>query len=202
MSPKYEIVRFKSTNIFLNRVKVSKRNEDIETVHQARDGEDDEAVFMKDRSVFKLYNEDSNKHLMKCFKEDLQFSKIIKTISKKMDVEVEFAAITDKLFENYVRIINIFDYYSGTSNNYPTISMNDFTSFAKQCKILDDSYINLSQLDLLLVATCVSNNEWINSAEKDLQRYEFVEMVVRLANFRYVEKGLVKTTVEGIERCL
>ena len=33
LSPKYEVVRFKSTNIFLNRVFVKKRLEDIETVH-------------------------------------------------------------------------------------------------------------------------------------------------------------------------
>lgn len=33
LSPKHEVVRFKSTNIFLNRVKVYKRLEDIETVH-------------------------------------------------------------------------------------------------------------------------------------------------------------------------
>mmetsp|Transcript_39158 Transcript_39158/g.51233 ORF Transcript_39158/g.51233 Transcript_39158/m.51233 type:complete len:92 (+) Transcript_39158:240-515(+) len=33
LSPQHEVVRFKSTNIFLNRVKVNKRLEDIETVH-------------------------------------------------------------------------------------------------------------------------------------------------------------------------
>ena len=33
LSPKHEVVRFKSTNTFLNRVKVTKRLEDIEMVH-------------------------------------------------------------------------------------------------------------------------------------------------------------------------
>ena len=94
-------------------------------------------------------------------------------------------------------LLNIFDYYSGTSN-YPTISMNDFTSFANATGILDGKIVNLSALDLILVATCVSTNEYINSAEKDLQRYEFVEMIVRVANFRYKEQGFVTTTCEGI----
>lgn len=201
LSPKFDIVRFKSTNVFLNRVRVEKRLEDIEAVYTAKDGEEDEAVFMKDRSVFKLYREDSQIFLSQCFEEDIQFSKIIKTISKKADVENEFADIKDKLFEHYVRIINVFDYYSGISN-YPTISMNDFTSFSSACKILDHNYVNLAALDLLLVATCVSINQWVNSAEKDLQRYEFVEMVVRVGNFRYKESGLVKTTAEAIERTL
>ena len=100
-----------------------------------------------------------------------------------------------------MRILNIFNYYSGCSS-YPTISMNDFTSFANQCKILDHNYIGLAALDLLLVATCVSINQYVNSAEKDLQRYEFLEMIVRVANFRYKEQGLAKNTVEAIERLM
>lgn len=60
LSPSHEIVRFKTTNVFLNRIHVKKRLDDIETVHQARDGEEDEAVFMKDRSVFRDYRDQSD----------------------------------------------------------------------------------------------------------------------------------------------
>lgn len=70
LSPKYEVVRFKQTQIFLNRIKVNKRLEMIETVFQAKDGEEDEAVFMKDRSVFRDYREDTQPYLLKCFEED------------------------------------------------------------------------------------------------------------------------------------
>lgn len=85
-----------------------------------------------------------------------------------------------------MRLINIFDYYSGRSN-YPTISMNDFTSFAGACNITDPEYVKLADLDLILVATCVSHHQYVNSAEKDLQRYEFVEMICRVADFRYLK---------------
>ena len=129
LSPQHEIVRFKSTNVFLNRVKVSRRLDDIETVHQAKDGEEDEAVFMKDRSEFRDYREDTEAHLRKMFDEDMQFGKIYRTINKKEDVEAVYTSIKEKLFEHYVRILNIFDFYSGFSS-YPTISMNDFTSFS------------------------------------------------------------------------
>ena len=63
LSPNYEVVRFKSTNIFLNRIYIFKRLEDIETVHMAKAGDEIEEVFMKDRSVFKEYREDSQLHL-------------------------------------------------------------------------------------------------------------------------------------------
>lgn len=121
---------------------------------------------MKDRSVFKDYKEDTDAYLKKCFEEDVQFSKIHKTVGKKSE-EGELKAILDLLFEHYERITNVFDYYSGISS-YPTISMNDFTSFASHTKILDKVYIGLTELDLLLVATCVSINTYVNSAEKDL----------------------------------
>ena len=70
--------------------------------------------------------------------------------------------IKDKLYSHYVRILNIFTYYSGTSS-YPTISLNDFTSFASHCQILDHHYIGLAALDLIRVATCVSTNQYVNS---------------------------------------
>ena len=59
LSPNYEVVRFKSTNIFLNRIVVGRRLVDVETVHIAKDIDDIEPVFMKDRSVFRDYREDT-----------------------------------------------------------------------------------------------------------------------------------------------
>lgn len=72
-------------------------------------------------------------------------------------MEEEEFAIKEILFSEYAKIINVFGFYSGRSS-YPTISMNDFTSFSSECKILDNNYIGLAALDLLLVATCVSIN--------------------------------------------
>ena len=72
LSPHYEVVRFKKTNIFLNRIFITKRLEDVETVHTAKAIDEDEPVFIKDRSVFKLYRESEKeqKFLRKCLEED------------------------------------------------------------------------------------------------------------------------------------
>jgi len=85
LSPHYEVVRFKNTSIFLNRVLVGKRLEDVDTVHQAKDADIEEPVFMKDRSVFRDYREDTQAFLKKCFDEDIYFGKIIRTIKKGAD---------------------------------------------------------------------------------------------------------------------
>mmetsp|Transcript_4014 Transcript_4014/g.5330 ORF Transcript_4014/g.5330 Transcript_4014/m.5330 type:complete len:177 (-) Transcript_4014:1161-1691(-) len=157
LSPNYEVIRFKSTNIFLNRIVVGKRLMDIETVHVAKNDDDIEPVFMKDRSVFKDYREDTHGFLERCFEQDFEFSKIPRTMKKGSNAEKELKEIKELLFENYVRIHNIFDFYSGSSA-YPTLSMNDFTSFANTTKILDGEVINLAALDLILVAACVSHH--------------------------------------------
>ena len=72
LSPKYEVVRFKKTNVFLNRITVMPRLEDnLDTVFVAKDAIDVEDVFMKDRSVFKDFREDTDEYLQKCFDQDM-----------------------------------------------------------------------------------------------------------------------------------
>ena len=201
LSPNYEVVRFKSTNIFLNRIEVSRRLVDIETVHIAKGVDDVEPVFMKDRSVFKDYREDTQAFLQKCFNEDFSFSKITRLVKKGNDFDHEVARIKELLFEHYIRIINIFYFYSGSSS-YPFITMNDFTSFSHATKILDGEIIKLADLDLILVASCVSHHQYVNSATLDMTRYEFIEMIVRVAQDRYRLTKVCRTLCEGIEKTL
>lgn len=102
LSPNYEVVRFKSTNIFLNRIFVTKRLEDVETVHVAKAGAEEEAVFMKERSVFRTYREDTQAYLRSCFEEDFQFGKIPRTVKKGAEHDKEVDKIKDLLFMHYV----------------------------------------------------------------------------------------------------
>jgi hypothetical protein len=164
LSPKYEVIRFKNTNVFLNRIIVKRRIKDMDTVHMAKDADDDEAVFMKDRSVFRDFIENTPQRLRKAFDEDIQFSKIHKTC--KSD-EVELKKITDCLFSYYEKIMNVFHYYIGIST-YPRISMNDFTSFSQKCYFMDNRTINLAALDRILITTNVAVHNYTSSAERDL----------------------------------
>ena len=200
LSPNYDVVRFKNTNMFLNRIVVSKRLEEIETVFISNTNALDEAVFMKERSIFKDFKEDTDDHLKQCFEQDMQWGKIARTV-RKGDVEKEFKKIKETLLKHYKRIVNIYTYYMGISS-FPTISMNDFNSLAKHTGILDGVIMDQASFDLIYVATCVSNHSYSSSAERDLQRYELFEIIVRIANHRYKERGKVKTCSEGIEKTL
>ena len=156
LSPAHEVVRFKKTNVYLNRIVVQSRLEDIDTVHIARDAMDEEAIFMKDRSVFGPYREDTTAFLRKCFEQDMEYAKIGRLYKKSPEM---YDKVQETLFSHYVQLCNIFTYYSGKSE-YPRISMNDMTSFAHHTGLLDQVNINLAGLDLLLVASNVSTNKY------------------------------------------
>ena len=82
LSPRYEIVKFKKTNVYLNRIIIKNRLEDIDTVHIAKDALDEELIFMKDRSVFKDFRDDTNQHIQKCFEQDMEYGKLWRIFKK------------------------------------------------------------------------------------------------------------------------
>lgn len=71
LSPKFDVIQFKNTNFFVNRVFVQKRLEEIETVFVLKVENNNEEVFMKERSIFKDFKEDTEDHLQQCFEEDM-----------------------------------------------------------------------------------------------------------------------------------
>jgi hypothetical protein len=53
--------------------------------------------------------------------------------------------------------------------------------------MVDGKWINLAALDRILITTNVALHGLISSAERDLNRYEFLEIIVRLSNALYKE---------------
>ena len=198
LSPKYDIVRFKTTNVFLNRMIQHPRKFDFDTVHAVKGGDDQEEVFIKDRSVFRDFRDDTKPFLRKCFEQDIIYSKILRAV--KGDVEI-FEDIQLVLFKHYVKLNNIFLFYIGTSS-YPTIGMNDFTSWARHCNMVDDKWLNLAALDRILITTNVALHGLISSAERDLNRYEFLEIITRLATALYKESKVCDSIPAAIIKLL
>ena len=81
---------------------------------------------------------------------------------------------------------NMFEYLSSHST-YPTISWNDFTSYCIKSNILD-KHVILSTIDRLFITTNVATHEFRKeNTERVLKRYEFFEMIVRMAIAKYKE---------------
>ena len=113
----------------------------------------------------------------------MKFSKIAKLFRKDPAV---FDEMKELLFDNYVALLNIFNYYSGMSD-YPVMGWNDVNSFGHMTGLLEDNMIKMSDYDLIFIGTNVVNHTYTKSEERTLQRYEFLEFLVRLAMYRYVE---------------
>lgn len=92
------------------------------------------------------------------------------------------------LWEHYDRLQNIWLYEVGHSSAC-TISWNDFTFWCKNNKILDGGAISLADFDRTFILTNVNTHGKTSSAERNLNRYEFLEILVRFAKMKYFDGG-------------
>ena len=106
------------------------------------------------------------------------------------------------LWEHYDRIQNIWLYEIGHTGN-TTISWNDFTYWCKKTGILDGKGVDLSTFDRTFILTNVNTHGLINSAERNLNRYEFFEIIARFAKIKYMESAIIcRTLPEAIHKIL
>lgn len=133
---------------------------------------------------------------MKMLEQDLKFGKTSKLTKTKKDAD-DLKAV---LIKHYLDIKNIFLYIASNSS-YPTMGLNDFTSFINTSKIMDKN-VNLSTVDRQFIATNVSTNPYKQSAERELHRYEFVEVIVRLGISKYKDPKIAPNLHEAAEMIL
>jgi hypothetical protein len=55
LSPNYPIVRFKDSNMFVNRIQIRQKQHEFESVFTIKETKDEEEVFLIEHSVFKKY---------------------------------------------------------------------------------------------------------------------------------------------------
>ena len=84
--------------------------------------------------------------------------------------------------QNYHRVNAVFLFYSGSSHAYPGIAIEDFSNFALECGLISETLINETTLIKCFSETTVSTNNFKKSGENNtLYRYEFLEILVRIA---------------------
>jgi hypothetical protein len=53
---------------------------DFDAVNIVKGGDDEEVVFLKDKSVFKEYRDDNKKYLDRCFEQDIEYTKLSRAV--------------------------------------------------------------------------------------------------------------------------
>lgn len=98
--------------------------------------------------------------------------------------------------KNVVALKNIFISLISRSN-FPLISWIDFTNYCETTKIVDKNVV-LATIDRLFIATNVELQQTDETKEKALSRYQFFEILVRLANAKFKDPGIVATSAEAL----
>lgn len=85
--------------------------------------------------------------------------------------------------------------------NILCISQNTLTDFVKQANLIDQKYLKFSEIDLSYVSAYAPLLKFSNEAESVNGRYlircQFMEMIIRLANDRYLKHGLEHTLLDA-----
>lgn len=109
------------------------------------------------------------------FEKDFKFSKI-SLMSTEDSFEPQFKLF---LFDHYKMLKNVYMYLASHSPTYPTLSFEDVVEFAGRSQLFSQDF-NVSGLEQAFRTTIQSNNIYKQSSQHALNRYEFIELIVRL----------------------
>lgn len=148
-------------------------------------------------SVFKDYKIDTAEFLNECFEFDWKTSKLmnfIKIPEIQNNIYDDLQIIYDYIIETY-RTLSA---YSG--NELFCVTQNVLIDFLNQCKCID----NLFQVSDLGVnwnsANAGKDKGETYNAGNGLCRYEFMEIIVRIANDRFVRNKICKNASEALDK--
>ena len=98
----------------------------------------------------------------------------------------------------YQPLKTIFIHVASTSA-WPNIGQLDFCEVATKSKFLDQ-FVNISSVDRSFIAANLKVEGAGAAPSNGLKRFEYFEILVRLANIKYLESKLVSTFAEATEK--
>ena len=105
------------------------------------------------------------------------------------------------LFSYTEKIKDIFNNQTALSS-FPSISWLDFGNMCQQWKIVDNRTCTLLTIDRIFIATNVELIQQDDNPDRDLCRFEFYEIIVRLGSAKYKDSGVAKTWDEATKLIL
>ena len=153
--------------------------------------------FNKDSSVFKSWRLDTAGTLAQAFKDDIKAFKGARFIKSDSDREQTVAILK----ANYLKLKEVFLFLAACGTSWPNIGMIDFgEKFASKAKIIDNICKSVDIDRNFISANLKVENSF--GPEKALSRYEFLEVLVRLANFKYLETKTVGSFAEATDKLI
>ena len=145
-------------------------------------------TFKKDQSVFRDWKEDTPQLLERCSQLDKMLWKAPRFIKDPEEVAKCWKVIEN----NMAQLKDIFVHLASISN-FPNITQLDFSDFCVKCNFLDEN-VTISTIDLMFIASNYEIKVDNENPDRALCRYEFYEVLLRIANAKYREgSGVCQT---------
>jgi len=157
-------------------------------------------VFKKETSVFRDWKEDTPKTLENMFLDDIRWWKVARFIKDENDRDRTVQVIA----KHFPKIKKIFTSLICQSS-FPNISWIDFGNFCERCKIIDGKGVTISTVDRAFIAANVAVEGQQLSEDNPanaLCRFEFLEILARLAQSKYKETGICPTYEDSMIKLL
>ncbi|TNV87178.1 hypothetical protein FGO68_gene2179 [Halteria grandinella] len=182
----------------IHKILAHVRTEDIPIVIRPnRKKETFERKFRKETSVFRDWKEDTQEMLDKISGIEMWQWKAPRFIKDKDEVQFCW----DVIVKHMPKLKDIFTHLACNSS-YPAIGQLDFSNFCEVCKIIDGKLINHTVIDRLFIN---SNYEAIKNSEnpdRALQRFEFYEILLRIAEKKYKDTNDVKSYNAALDKVI
>ena len=150
-------------------------------------------------SLFKDYKFMDNQLKEECFEFDWNMSKI----SALIKIPLQQTQIREILLENYEVIYDTYKWISAYSGSEIfSIGSNVFTDFLNECKVIDNLY-GASDFGVNWNACIVpKEKDQVYNPGNALVSYEFLEILVRVANDRYVRNKICGNVIDATRKLL
>ena len=122
---------------------------------------------------------------------------------KMIKDEDDLLKVKQLIVKHYAALKDVFVSLAARSS-WPVISSQEYSSFVQKCKI-PDKVVNGACIDRAFIATNVKAREGTDIPGKPgyaLCRFEFLEIVVRLATEKYKGTNIVATYHEALEKLI
>ena len=121
-------------------------------------------------------------------------------VQKYVKDPAQVEKIEDLIAENVPLLKQV--YISLISNSlYPNITWLDFSNFIETLNVIDGR-TNLSTIDRLFITTNLEEEEVADNPNRSLCRYEFWEVLVRIAGQKFKEQKICDNYLDAFEKFL
>lgn len=108
-----------------------------------------------------------------------------------------------RLFEmllKYMHDLKDAFHYCAALSTFPSIGWLDFVANCNMWKLPDTKTLNMNTIDRLFIVTNVEvGEEHEDNPDRDLCRYEFYEVIVRMGGAKYKDSGKCRTWEDAVE---